>query len=297
MGKKSKAKAKGASSSAIVSAKREPCASCFAPIRDPSKAINCPGCSLIFCWRCEKKYFQACPNGSGCLYPMSRCENCVKGESMRLSFEKTHGEILPGDPDDPVRLQEFSEFVLSDLTDNKPFLRCGNDACQTTECAHCFDSNERSIVHCVSCRKVRCTDCIRASVPYPPLMENMEPDQLVAAFEKIALDNMSRCITCKSVYCMGCVQINQVLREDGFECGRCYFTKKPCTNPDCPNELGVKTQRCGDCRRSRYCSKECQIIMYPEHQNKCKRIMAKRAERDAEIEATKDLVSISCIGR
>ena len=51
---------------------------------------------------------------------------------------------------------------------------------------------------------------------------------------------------------------------------RDYLSVKICTNYTCPNEVGkVKTFRCGDCRKSRYCSVECQAAAYPDHKQIC----------------------------
>jgi len=62
-----------------------------------------------------------------------------------------------------------------------------------------------------------------------------------------------------------------------FICTPCYWSSKPCTNPNCPNELGIPTKRCGGCHLDRYCSVECQAAMYPEHVDRCQRIQARRA--------------------
>jgi len=62
-----------------------------------------------------------------------------------------------------------------------------------------------------------------------------------------------------------------------FVCTHCYWSSKPCTNPNCPNEVGVPTKRCGGCHLDRYCSVECQAAMYPDHVARCQRIQARRA--------------------
>ena len=43
--------------------KKQRCVGCLASLRDLAKAHQCPGCSLLYCWRCEKKTFEECPNG------------------------------------------------------------------------------------------------------------------------------------------------------------------------------------------------------------------------------------------
>lgn len=66
-------------------------------------------------------------------------------------------------------------------------------------------------------------------------------------------------------------------------CAFCHWSSKPCTNPSCPNEIGVPTKRCGGCRIDRYCSVECQAEAHPHHEARCKKIQEKRllaAEKD-----------------
>jgi len=62
-----------------------------------------------------------------------------------------------------------------------------------------------------------------------------------------------------------------------FICTPCYWSSKPCTNPKCPNEVGIPTKRCGGCHLDRYCSVDCQAAMYPDHVARCQRIQARRA--------------------
>ena len=85
-------------------------------------------------------------------------------------------------------------------------------------------------------------------------------------------DIFFRCFKCYTSYCAQCADDTWCPRCDlgnGNTCMPCYWSSKPCTNPDCPNDVGVPTKRCGGCRRSRYCSKECQIAMWPEHKETC----------------------------
>ena len=78
-------------------------------------------------------------------------------------------------------------------------------------------------------------------------------------------------------------------RSDGLWglCPSCteekYWSTKPCTNPTCPNEVGVPTKRCGGCHLDRYCSVECQAAAYPDHVARCLKIQAKRAFAGKEV--------------
>ena len=65
------------SGSILTGGKKRKCFRCFGNIKDLAKARACPGCSDLFCWRCEKKAFKECPNGDHCVYPIRRCGNCA----------------------------------------------------------------------------------------------------------------------------------------------------------------------------------------------------------------------------
>mmetsp|Transcript_22219 Transcript_22219/g.46010 ORF Transcript_22219/g.46010 Transcript_22219/m.46010 type:complete len:103 (+) Transcript_22219:374-682(+) len=60
---------------------------------------------------------------------------------------------------------------------------------------------------------------------------------------------------------------------------------KPCSNPHCPRPTNVVTHRCGACRCARYCSKECQLAMWPEHKNECLLLKQAKEERKADMKA------------
>lgn len=45
----------------LASGKKQKCFRCLASLKEPSKAHACPGCSLLYCWRCERKFFAECP--------------------------------------------------------------------------------------------------------------------------------------------------------------------------------------------------------------------------------------------
>ena len=74
------------------------------------------------------------------------------------------------------------------------------------------------------------------------------------------------------------------MMESQYRCSRCYWSTKPCTNPSCPNEVGVPTKRCGGCHIDRYCSIKCQLAAYPTHVKRCQKIQEKRAAVAAQVE-------------
>jgi len=64
------------------SGKKPKCVRCFSTLKDLAKAHGCPGCSRLFCWRCERKMFLLCPNGKNCADPRGRCRECTGGKAM-----------------------------------------------------------------------------------------------------------------------------------------------------------------------------------------------------------------------
>ena len=68
--------------------KKLKCVRCFGNIKDTTKAHACPGCSLLCCWRCEKKCFFGCPNDASCATPMRRCWNCIESKTLQSSLNK-----------------------------------------------------------------------------------------------------------------------------------------------------------------------------------------------------------------
>ena len=246
---------------------------------------------------------------------MRRCSTCIKGQSLRRVFEQHTGEQLePGDINNVALLRKFKAFVRNDdrLLKSRPFIACDPllERCQTQECAYCFDSNDRRILHCIKCGKHKCRKCTSslASDSDVAILEEFQQkvergeegdkDALLDAvihLTKVAENIMKRCKSCGGVYCLSCITV-QELCSSSFECSKCYFSRKPCTNPNCPQELGVPTKRCGACHICRYCSIECQAAMYPTHVGRCQKIQEKRAERDAEVEATKVLLQTIASG-
>ena len=135
-------------------------------------------------------------------------------------------------------------------------------------------------------------------------------DQMDAAIQSIRRDTPDKwvaCSECNASFCYGCLDdvsarslmtswasngqdfgaaaLSSLLTQvpgrikgtNRFQCSACYWKSKPCTNPTCPNEIGVQTKRCGGCHIDRYCSVECQAAAYPDHVEKCNRIQDKRA--------------------
>ena len=293
MGKKSKSKSKIAAAASVPSAedaivpagggkKKARCTSCFCIIK---RGESCISCDAAFCWRCEAKYFVACPNGEACLAPMRRCSACVEGRSLR-------------------RIGEQLEL------NSRPFVACDPllERCQTRECAFCFDSNKRQISHCVKCGKHKCRKCTASLAHDMAILENYQQkleqgeegdkDAMLEAMTNFAENIMSQCKSCGDVYCPSCITVKEMCSSEdgGFECSKCYFSRKPCTNPNCPQELGVPTKRCGACHIDRYCSVDCQAAMYPTHVGRCQKIQEKRAERESEVEATKELLETLASG-
>mmetsp|Transcript_3881 Transcript_3881/g.7611 ORF Transcript_3881/g.7611 Transcript_3881/m.7611 type:complete len:369 (+) Transcript_3881:248-1354(+) len=304
MGKKSKRKAAARPSAGMTSSSAiQKCANCLSSIKDvPSKGRQCPGCSVLYCWRCERKYFAACANGSDCISPLRRCQGCACGGTFRnvlrekcTAEEREDGTFLVTDSSS---LEYFAEFVRTDdkLTVHAdPFVWCGASGCHAHECMLCLsDPVPRTLVACSRCKKTRCRDCAFAFRDLPSVRPVLSEAIVEGSWERLwrtAPDGFWKCAVCGDDCCADCIgssglkgSAGFILDDDGnarYKCSRCYFAAKPCTNPTCPHEVGVPTKRCGDCRRARYCSKECQRAAYPAHQRECK-AEAERRQRVVE---------------
>ena len=185
-----------------------------------------------------------------------------------------------------------------------PIKVCGNDGCMRDECFLCFsDAEEKSLLRCAWCDKIRCNNCILSDIrslsdgfrAFDNMLTSGGSRPVGKAEAEAAVRNSLysrpdvfwRCDICEERCCSDCLPRIDIMslvekrmnKEALIKCERCHFATKPCTNPTCPNEEGVPTKRCGDCRRARYCSKECQIAAYLDHQKQCKKIQEKRAER------------------
>ena len=114
MGKRSKkgaaAKAKAGTDGSVPTtvstssaSSKQRCAGCCALLKELAKAHQCPGCSQLFCWRCEKKYFEECPNGAACVRQVRRCDFCWNG----TIFENSCGSLLFKTGDSQERAHHF----------------------------------------------------------------------------------------------------------------------------------------------------------------------------------------------
>ena len=264
------------------------CISCLSNIKDVNKAFDCPGCSRPFCWRCERKYFESCPNGAVCVRPMRRCRDCVSGKTTTKLIAEGRSAGDSG-----------AELVGT----GRPFVTCGRDGCYNHECYHCCmdSSTVMSIINCFQCNKKRCPGCAADAYDFcVGAMNKVEASVGERNFSCRDVDEtlrvmnlgtrgddwMTKCRNfsdCGKAICMKCVFIRCTSEGTSLRqikiCDYCYYSKKPCANPHCPYEVGVPTKRCGDCRSTRYCSKACQVAMYPSHQKECKSIQEKKARK------------------
>ena len=349
MGKKSKAaKAKGkagtanapASSGAgidavggapggskMTSKKAQKCVRCFGTVKT-DKGISCPGCSQLYCWRCEKKAFDFCPNGTNCAHPIRRCLNCAHGATFIDVMKKREGFICPDSADYRPETIDYVNRALVRFTDEvipqddalsgdaRPTRKC--EGCDFHECLPCTSNPKSGRIY--TCRRCRCALCIvcaekkframkfddvgtslasRWARKQELQIESLSLEDVREFFEffrKFSGDAVIRCHTpgCMLTSCISCMDDlsmasmiisglshHRYLGKTGeilpIQCSRCYWTTKPCTNPTCPNEVGVPTKRCGGCHLDRYCSVECQMAAYPAHLNRCNKIRERRA--------------------
>ena len=313
------------------SGKKQKCIRCLASLKDLAKAHQCPGCSLLFCWRCEKKNFGGCPNGEQCVHPVMKCRNCRGGATMQRELVAA-GVLAPNqkmtieDLWTPNIRKAYEEMIKSrvDLSDDSwPGAVCGALDCSTygnksveemitlMECIHCaLEPSPSKLLSCGRCQKIRCRACSVLSDPaFNTACDQLNgligtsfdllsnPSVVMACWSTYinagGSDQINKCITCKRRVCVSCMDFTEQSHSvrtmleygngidphysDGFQCSTCYWASKPCTNPNCPKEVGVPTKRCGGCHLDRYCSVECQTIMHLEHVEKCQKIQEKRA--------------------
>jgi len=159
-------------------------------------------------------------------------------------------------------------------------------------CASVADASRSSFFRkCSQCEGMRCTACDDAVKVHlqTPIPVGKSPDLLKTLLPKFAIA-MFQCRECNQNVCGKCASnaltdMTSFAKDasGGFDTTLCfpctekkYWSAKPCTNPTCPNEVGVPTKRCGDCHIARYCSVECQEMAYPAHRNRCQAILARR---------------------
>ena len=166
------------------------------------------------------------------------------------------------------------------------------------ECSACaFDtdtSRPSRFRTCFTCRLHLCNACnddAKGRIVTGSADNAMSPEQLRTKFHRM----ICRCKECTRDICVDCCLESTLgdgefdIRPDGLWalCPPCaeekYWSTKPCTNPSCPNEVGVPTKRCGGCHLDRYCSVECQAAVYPSHIARCLKIQAKRAAAGKEV--------------
>ena len=326
MGKKSRSKTSKSAASrseqpdgvrtGAIGIGKQRCVKCASLIKDTSKAHACPGCSVIYCWRCERKAFEECPNGEGCVHPLRRCRVCASGRSLSSLMEQLPLQGEDGNPPPPEEQVKLFENYLAKRgdtskwnTDTIPFQICGGDGCKESECRRCFTdpSAVRRLMRCViCCGNATCEGCFatyqqRLSLT---IMKAAEREGILipeGAFELISKEDLGEIRSifladipdvtvscteggCNFVGCFECLDqcsMERCLRHlflngPNFRCNTCYWSAKPCINPNCPNDPGVPTKRCGNCHLARYCSVECQAAAYPSHVGRCQKIKEKR---------------------
>ena len=301
---------------ATSGSKKLKCVRCFCNLKDLAKAHQCPGCSLLYCWRCEKKAFLECPNGKLCLSPMRRCNACIEGNTSASALIEAGLEFYAEEVQSlkestkPLRA-EIDARVVKAVEQNErlslsalPFLCCGGNDCDYWECYQCAkDPWKGKISSCTKCKTNRCTHCLNRELDeyqagglsngvFEDFVERKIGLIDYAEFLRRSIPNtMVHCSSCEEALCFNCMSEIEMasaalagLYADGINgeskkpamCSHCYWASKSCTNPNCPNEAGVPTKRCGGCHLDRYCSVECQAAAYPEHMERCQKIQVKR---------------------
>ena len=165
----------GSGGSVGTGSKKLKCIHCLCNIKQ-GKGTSCPGCSLIFCWRCEKKYFEECPNGDECVKPIRRCSKCADASNAFALLNEMDGiDGLPAKAKGQATIITKEIFAMLERrvqADDKlsmdfmPRVRCvGSADCRVQECYRCCIATHVStrLESCVACRKTRCAPCRKSS--------------------------------------------------------------------------------------------------------------------------------------
>ena len=151
--------------------KKLKCVRCFCNLKDLAKAHQCPGCSNLFCWRCEKKYFEECPCGPDCINPNRRCGFCTGGSTMQVALGKCGSTVDDGTEKVFLSNNDFAKFHDCIREDDHlsmlaiPFAFCTGAGCEIGACADCFmDPKVNRVLRCDSCEKCRCCFCQKGAL-------------------------------------------------------------------------------------------------------------------------------------
>ena len=226
-------------STALVSAntKKQRCVSCCSLLKDIGNIRPCPGCSDLYCWRCERKSFLACPNADNCASSLSRCAKCASGKTMlsKLAtvrimpldcFVDKNGTPLLKKLLVPDLLKSFELLVdvksivhqNQGLTANAaPLLLCGAETCTVNfGCANCIDCSS-VFQFCSRCDMHRCSACVDPFKDHTPI----EKSKLIMLMMSVAgsweafqrkygssfgwTDGMASCSSCRLSICYECL--------------------------------------------------------------------------------------------
>jgi len=217
----------------LYSSKKLRCICCLANLKDQAKAHPCPGCSDVFCWRCERKDFIECSNGPKCVHPLSRCERCRCGDTLEdlcgWKGLKKAGEAPPFNLKrlDTNKLRDrigdFSLDVLPVRFCETP--TCSNcpDNCDNWECYRCAvssGSEKTNLEICCRCFKAQCRECLTSlrklngallpmeeSVKKGGPLSSAEIDSYAAALRSTVPDIMLPCDGdgCPVMICFECI--------------------------------------------------------------------------------------------
>ena len=256
------------------SGKKPKCNRCLSTLRDLAKARSCPGCSQLYCWRCEKQFWY-CPNGKRpngkCVDPLGRCFDCFCGKTMAKARDG-FDESLSMDRRTSV-LTAMEYIANNDLLTIAalPFQMCslwyegqcrwdgsgtvcdgdgntlGWSACQGSpyECPACaYDVNNSRISlfrTCSNCRLHLCTACDdygEERIVTGSLDDANVPEELRTKFPP----TICRCKECMRSICVDCCLENTIgdgefdIRPDGLSalCPPCAEKKYWSTKP-CTN--------------------------------------------------------------
>ena len=242
------------------------------------------------------KPFLSCESARGggvsCTFP-ARCIDCVTGETYIRLTRKNAERKKRGEDDIPIPEVSQSLVLCTNAFDPSTDRECAGSEKGNMYCLPCCNhvrvrdgKQEELVMHgCKQCERVLCLPCRKRN----KMDEIRFCFGCQATFCRGCNPITSSCPNCKAPYCSiscgnklhqpcliceksVCARCDPRYNTECKMCGDCY---KPCTNPNCFKV--TDTKRCGECRITRYCSKECQIAVWAEHKMECSKL---RAEKD-----------------
>mmetsp|Transcript_34428 Transcript_34428/g.61853 ORF Transcript_34428/g.61853 Transcript_34428/m.61853 type:complete len:359 (+) Transcript_34428:95-1171(+) len=312
MGKGKKKQGRAAKGANNSDAKKVRCTDC----RNARAGVKCDGCEMNLCHRCANQsdytWYQ-CPNRKKCVNESQFlcCEPCGDIQSKRRNLD---GWRSSEERDDQAILsdqahQKDSALVYCGGYDKGSCMALGSVREPMRECKFCAASGDGKLRTCELCGKIRCLHCLGCAQDFAKkaLADSKDsPQWKLDLYKCDFVENcIKRCGECGRDVCVECVSkdtltsnarrgrlfdesdlcsrfkhimsgAEEVQTGSNFKCDECRLAKNKCHNPECSKNF-VFT--CIQCDKGKYCSKECQTVMWPSHKPECIKRKEKYGEK------------------